>query len=993
MPIQLLAKTSAWKKSDLAKRITLLSAVLALATFVPVLVLAYVAMHSLVTSKTDSELLLAATEAQARFETGLDALIGKVRSTAAQSIFSNALADSSERSKYVEPLLKEFCSSHPAVTTLVLTDFRGQVLNSGCQGYLFDAAVAAAEAKAAVTAGKPVSSARATSGAPNLSLAAPVFYLPTKSFEGALWVDIDLNVLFEELMPPVLSPYRFDLTLQASDGRGRDTLEPANSLTKVLPIKALLPSVPTIGLKASIEPGVAFAPLNNLVAGFLLIGLFISAFIVWQSRRIAARLARPLNELEQTASRVATGDFENIPIVELHKDDHDNFRKLSAHVYDMIRTLRDTQQQLSSTLALRTSQMERAEADRRLKEHALASSTSGVLILEADEAQTTRVRYANPAFLEMLGKSESELLHARWPQLLENPRIQLAPQTTASAADDTAPKTLMIKRPDGKPRYLELSLSPVVEDDLQNGSHTIAILNDVTEHHEANLALALRDRAMQSASNGIVITDLQQHDNPIIYVNPAFEAITQYSLQEVIGHNCRLLRSPDADENSLAILREAINARQACRVTLRNRRKDGSEFWNQLSISPVANPVTGEYTHYVGIQTDITATKINEEMLLEWLSRLDVIFTLSPDPLVCFDDKGQLSYANTAAERIFGTTMGALMARTIEDFSAQVRAQCDPTQAYFGLPAVSETSADIKSGQTDPAQDCLIHLIHPKPLTLHQTYRYCGSKGTSLVVYYRDVTREAELDRMKSEFLSTAAHELRTPMASIIGFSELLMMRRYDEAKTRELLGTINAQANRLTLLLSDLLDLARIEARRAEVFNFEALSALAMLDDAIAAFMVPDEQYRLIVNRPAEALPEIRADRTKFQQALFNVLSNALKFSPKGSDIEVSVIARHPEARPLIGISVRDHGIGMNEEARRRAFERFYRSDRSGHIPGTGLGLALVKEIMTVHGGEVTLESEPDVGTCITLWFPLATADRTPQAISSPSRIEATSK
>lgn len=993
MPIQLLAKTSAWRKGDLAKRIALLSAVLALLSFVPTLVLAYMAMHSLVTSKTESELLLAATEAQARFETGLDGLVGKVRSTAAQSMLSNALADSSERGKYVEPLLKEFCASHPAVLALALADFRGQVLNFGCQDYLFSAAAAASEAKAAVTAGQPISSTRATSGAPHLSFAIPVVYLPTQSVEGALWVDIDLSELFEELMPPVLSAYRFDLVLQGNDARGGETLESTQPLAKVLAIKVPLPSAPTIGLKVSVESGVAFAPLNNLVAGFLLIGLFISTFIVWQSRRIAERLARPLRELEQTANRVAAGDLENIPIVELHADDHDTFRKLSARIYAMLHILRDTQRQLASTLELRTGQMERAEADRRLKEHALASSTSGVLILETDEAQTTRVRYANRAFLAMLDKSESELLHARWTEVLENPRIQLAPQTSASAADETAPKTLMIKRPDGKPRYLELSLSPVVEDDLQNGSHTIAIVNDVTEHHEANLALALRDRAMQSASNGIVITDLQQHDNPIIYVNPAFEAITQYTLQEVVGRNCRLLRSPDADENSLAMLREAINARQACRVTLRNLRKDGSEFWNQLSISPVVNPVTGEYTHYVGIQTDITANKINEEMLLEWLSRLDVIFTLSPDPLVCFDDKGQLSYANTAAERIFGTTMGALMTCTIEDFSARLRSQCDPTQAYFGLPTLSTPSPDLRPAQPDPAQDCLVHLIHPKPLKLHQTYRFCGSKLTSLVVYYRDVTREAELDRMKSEFLSTAAHELRTPMASIIGFSELLMMRRYDETKTRELLGTINAQAHRLTLLLNDLLDIARIEARRAEVFNFEALSALGMLDDAIAAFMVPDEQCRLIVHRPAEALPEIRADRTKFQQALFNVLSNALKFSPKGSDIEVSVIARHPEARPLIGISVRDHGIGMNEEARRRAFERFYRSDRSGHIPGTGLGLALVKEIMTVHGGEVTLESEPDVGTCITLWFPLATADRTPQAISSPSRIEATSK
>jgi signal transduction histidine kinase len=79
--------------------------------------------------------------------------------------------------------------------------------------------------------------------------------------------------------------------------------------------------------------------------------------------------------------------------------------------------------------------------------------------------------------------------------------------------------------------------------------------------------------------------------------------------------------------------------------------------------------------------------------------------------------------------------------------------------------------------------------------------------------------------------------------------------------------------------------------------------------------------------------------------------------------------------------VSVRDHGIGMNEEARARAFERFFRSDRSGHIPGTGLGLSLVQEIMNIHGGRVDLDSEPDRGTCVTLWFPLADAGSVPIA------------
>ena len=111
-------------------------------------------------------------------------------------------------------------------------------------------------------------------------------------------------------------------------------------------------------------------------------------------------------------------------------------------------------------------------------------------------------------------------------------------------------------------------------------------------------------------------------------------------------------------------------------------------------------------------------------------------------------------------------------------------------------------------------------MLLPAPRVLSRSVRRVGSSNTAFVLYYRDVTRETEVDRMKSEFLSTAAHELRTPMASIMGFSELLLTRKYDENRTRDFLDTINRQSTRLTSLLNELLDLARIESRAAKDFQ-----------------------------------------------------------------------------------------------------------------------------------------------------------------------------
>jgi PAS domain S-box-containing protein len=990
MPLRLLTRTQRWKKGDLATRISLLTSTLALLLLLPVLGLSYTALRSLITDKAVSELEVAAIESRLRFEARLDALVELVRNTAAQSIYSNALADSGERNAYIKPLLREICSATPEIEALVLTDFEGKPLAQGCRRHEDSDRWISADMNAAIAQGEirlgVVEVGSEAGSASHLNIAAPIVYLPTSSLEGGLWAQINLARLFSKISAEGHSPtHRLQLRPAGAGLPTAGTLHSGDGeLRYHVPVSLRAGGALPLAIEVAVARDVAHRPLELLILACVLFGLAIILLTTWQSRRIASDIAAPLAELELTARRVAAGDLDNLPSARLDPTEQDSFRVLASSVYRMIGILRDTQQQLSSTLATRTREMERAEADRRLKEHALASSNSGVLIVEHTQDGGRRVRYVNAAFLGMSGLAETAVIGAPWPDLLPDQERAACPtDAPPDCGNAGAPHRRVWTRADGSVRHLEFSASPVIDEDGQDVRHSIIIASDVTAHHQAELAIAVRERAMQAAPNGFIITDLMRPDNPIVYVNPAFERITQYTAEEVIGHNCRLLRTGESDDPAFAQLREAIKARKSCDVVLRNRRKDGSQFWNQLSLSPVTNPATGEVTHYVGVQTDITERKASEDMMIEWLSRLDVIFTLSPDPLVCFDENGRLSYANAAAERVFGTTMGAMMSLTGEAFEAQLHAKCDPAYPYPGLPHTpsglraarmsgESVGDDQEAGEDDPTQDCLVYLLYPKPLTLHQTYRYYGAAGTSLVLYFRDVTREAELDRMKSEFLSTAAHELRTPMASILGFSELLMLRRYDENKTRDLLSTINRQAQRLTALLTDLLDLARIEARRAEGLRFETVPLRTAIDDTLSAFLLPDTRHRLVLDLP-DTLPDIRADRAKFQQAMFNLLSNAIKFSPAGGSIEVSGRVRHPEGKPLFGIAIRDHGIGMTEEARLHAFDRFYRSDRSGHIPGTGLGLSLVKEIMKIHGGSVTLESEPDVGTCITLWFPPA--------------------
>jgi signal transduction histidine kinase len=248
----------------------------------------------------------------------------------------------------------------------------------------------------------------------------------------------------------------------------------------------------------------------------------------------------------------------------------------------------------------------------------------------------------------------------------------------------------------------------------------------------------------------------------------------------------------------------------------------------------------------------------------------------------------------------------------------------------------------------------------------------------SQILFFRDVTHETEVDRMKSEFLSHAAHELRTPMASIFGFTELLRTRSYSETRRQHMLDVIHRQSLLMTDIIDELLDLVRIENRRGMDFELVPLDASALVHEVVAGFAVPPGRQHVAMHLPDQPC-HVRADVGKLQQAVRNILSNAYKYSPDGGEVQVDVLL---DASRRVGVRVTDHGLGMTPEQTERVCERFFRADKSGKIPGTGLGMSIVKEIIELHGGEMAIHSQPGVGTAVTLWLP---ADSNVQASAGP--------
>ena len=189
---------------------------------------------------------------------------------------------------------------------------------------------------------------------------------------------------------------------------------------------------------------------------------------------------------------------------------------------------------------------------------------------------------------------------------------------------------------------------------------------DINERKQAEEALRLRDRAISASSNGIVITDPNQHDNPIIYVNPAFERMTGYSAQDILGRNCRFLQGTDREQPALEELRAGLREGRECHVVLRNYKKDGTLFCNELSISPVYDE-EGRLTNFIGVQTDVTQRKKAEEALMQSEERYRVLYDDNPSMYFTLDTEGTVLSVNRFGAKRLGYSPEELIGRSMLD--------------------------------------------------------------------------------------------------------------------------------------------------------------------------------------------------------------------------------------------------------------------------------------------------------------------------------------
>ena len=492
-----------------------------------------------------------------------------------------------------------------------------------------------------------------------------------------------------------------------------------------------------------------------------------------------------------------------------------------------------------------------------------------------------------------------------------------------------------------------------------------------------------RRTLFEKVNDGIVILN---PDGTVFEANPKFAALLGCTPLEAQYLRLEDWEARHTPRQAQQLLADTSAAGRTLETLI--RRKDGSHFAAEVSLSraewagrPFTFVLVRDISERKAAEAELEQYRRSLEALVEQRTKelhdrseqLNAIFSLSPDGFVSFDRQGRVNHANGAFLRMTGLDGSDIMGLDEGTFSALLGARCQPTAMFAGVAALARHTETSGADAAEPGRRQLFELAAPASRVLEVGLRLAeGEASVSHILYFRDVTHETEVDRMKSEFLSTAAHELRTPMASIYGYAELLRAREFDAPRRQQILETISRQSQLMSSIINELLDLARIESRRGQDFVIERQVLQELVAEAVAGYKPPAGRQPPAVTQPAQPL-HVDADRQKIQQALLNILSNAYKYSPHGGEVAVGLHVDESAGARRVGIEVRDHGMGMKPEQLARVFERFYRADDSGNIPGTGLGMSIVKEIIELHRGEVKLASEFGQGTTVMLWLPLA--------------------
>lgn len=619
-------------------------------------------------------------------------------------------------------------------------------------------------------------------------------------------------------------------------------------------------------------------------------------------------------------------------------------------------------------------------------------------------AATERVLDITP--VEIIGKYCWNILHGTDGPVDGCPLLKL--QKTLKPETSV----MMIKK-----RWFRITVYPILNDDgVLTG--IVDAIHDITAEKKAEEELSLRSTAMENAANAIMITDIE---GTIVWINTAFEKMTQYNASEVIGFNPRdILKSDKNNSEYYKELWETIKSGRVWKGEIINKRKDGSFYTEEMTIAPVKN-AEGEILNYIAIKQDITDKKFAESLLnarmelfdfsddhtLEeiLIKTLDEVerFTFSTISFFHFLEEDQKTISlqewSTATSNKFCKTEGKGTHYSVDD--AGVWADCIREKGpvihndYMSLP----NRRGLPEGHAPVIREMVIPIMRDHKIKAilgvgNKSGDYTKS-DISITNYFADIAwniierkrtlnylkqfnrelelrvaeRTAQLEKANKEldsFSYSVSHDLRSPLRHITGFLEMFRMETGDipNEKAKHYMDVIDESAKRMGQLIDDLLSFSRM-GRASLSSNLVNMNYL--VNDILEDFSDDIQGDKISVIR--HPLPDIKGDRAMLRVVYVNLISNAVKFSKKSLNPEI--IIGHEIINGEDTFFIRDNGVGFNMQYASKLFGVFQRLHNERDFSGTGIGLAMVKNIIERHNGRIWAESEPDKGACFYFVLP----------------------
>lgn len=460
---------------------------------------------------------------------------------------------------------------------------------------------------------------------------------------------------------------------------------------------------------------------------------------------------------------------------------------------------------------------------------------------------------------------------------------------------------------------------------------------------------------LYASSDPILITSA---DIKIIFVNAAWEKLTGYTLKEVKGQNPRILQSGKTPPHVYKAMWKALsnNLPFTTEETI-DKRKDGSLYQIHSAIFPVLK--NDKVIYYVQLQHDIT-DRIKREQILKFQGQ--IIQNMAEGVCLVRISDEKIVYTNPKFDSMFGYNSGELYGEhvSIVNYAKNKKSATDISKKIIkNLKKYGEATYEVqnvkKDGTSFWSNATTSEFNHPE-------------YGKVWIAVHQDITEKKQLEELRKEFLSAAAHELKTPLTVI----KLITQQHLRKIRNKSTNGIslkecelMNSEINRLTGLVDDILDSSRFETGKL-FFDFQIINLSEQIKTTIQKMEVYGNSHKIVLkDLPSEMY--IKADASRIEQVFLNLLSNAVKYSPENSTITVAAQKKADE----IIISVTDQGDGITKEKQKMIFDKYYQI-KAREQKGFGLGLYISKEIIDRHNGKIWIESRKGKGSTFYVSLPI---------------------